>query len=340
MEELTTRQAEILSAVTERYIATGRPVGSKDLCRMGDFDISPSTMRGELASLEALGFLGHPHTSAGRVPTDRGYRFFVDNAAGDAAGRYPVRSPVPGELEGEIGYAIQEAAELLAGATGLLAMVSSPEQGDKAIKHIEVLQLQPDLVTVVVITAAGGVTRKLFVFDEALDPGLVKWAHSYLNDAACGLDQGSRLLRIRLNEAELSPGERAFVEAISPALLEADDTAGRRLVMEGAPRLLSRLEEDGDFSARELIEMLDRQDVLLRMLRSALAEYRVYLRIGSEFPTTAMRGCSLVAANYGLAHRNMGTVGVLGPTRMDYPVVIGNVEQTARCLSRFIEEIY
>lgn len=340
MDNLTTRQARILAAVAERYIATGRPVGSKYLCREGEFGVSSSTIRSELARLESLGYLSHPHTSAGRLPTDRGYRYYVDNNVHGSPGRLANAPMVPGELEGEIGKAIHYAAELLARTTGLLAMISSPEQGNAAIQHVEVLQLQPDLITVVVISASGGVTRKLFVFDEPVDTGLVNWAHGYLNDVATGLDIGSRILRLRLAEAELDQRERAFIDTVAPALLEQAEGYGSGLVMEGAPKLLARVEVESSFTARELVEMLDRQDELLYMLRSALAEYRVYLRIGSELPAAAMSGLSLVAANYGVAHRNLGTVGVLGPTRMDYPAVIGDVEATARCLSEFIEEIY
>ncbi len=339
MKELTPRQAEILRQVTRLYIATGRPVGSKSLRRECGFSVSASTIRSELARLEEMGYLDHPHTSAGRVPTDHGYRFYVDSS-GAGEGRRARCEIEPQALGDEIGDAIRYAAALLARTTGFLAMVSSPEQGDITIRHVEVLQLQPDLVTVVVITGSGGVARKLFVFDEPVDPGLVNWARGYLNDAVTGLYLGSRLLRLRLAEADLGPREREFIDAISPALLESPAGQGENLVMEGAPALLARLEAENGFRARDLVEMLERQDELLAILRSALVEYRVYLRIGSELPAAAMQRCSLVAANYGLAHRNLGTVGVLGPRRMDYPAVIGSVEATARCLSEFIEEIY
>ncbi len=339
MENPTPRQAQILSAVAECYIATGRPVGSKHLCRKAGFDVSPSTMRAELARLEEMGYLRQPHTSAGRVPTDRGYRFYVDHAP-----RYARAPKAPEELmlslKGEVGEAIRGAAALLARSTGMLAMISSPERGDVSIRHIEVLQLQPDLVAVVVINATGGVSRKLFAFEGSVDPGLVKWAHGFLNDAAVGLDQGSRLLKHRLADAELEPMEKSFIEALSPALLEYSGGDGPELVMEGAPKLLSRLELEDDFDVRDLVEMLDRRDELMKMLGSTLAEYRVFLRIGRENPSAAMRGCTLVAANYGPSDRNLGTVGVLGPTRMDYPVIIGSVEQTARCLSSYLEEIF
>ena len=339
MDKPTPRQARILSAVAARYIDTGRPVGSKYLCSEAGFDVSPSTMRAELVRLEEMGYLNQPHISAGRIPNDRGYRFYVDSAPPGTA-RSAVSAELVISLEGEVDEAIRRAAALLARTTGMLAMISSPEQGDVSIRHIEVLQLQPDLVAVVVITATGGVTRKLFAFEGPVDPGLVKWAHGYLNDAAVGLDQGSRLLNHRLVEPDLDPVERSFMEALAPALLGQPNGEGPELVVEGAPKLLSRLELEDDFEARDLVEMLDRRDELRRLLGSALAEYKVFLRIGREIPSVAMRGCSLVAANYGPSHRNLGTVGVLGPTRMDYPVIIGSVAQTARCLSSYLEEIY
>lgn len=339
MHELTTRQAEILAAVTRLFIKSGRPVGSRFLSAQAGFQLSPSTLRNELAGLERVGLLDHPHTSAGRVPTDKGYRFYVDNLAGRKnAG---VRTPAAlDNLEGELEEALREATARLAKATGLLAMASLPARNDAAIKHVEVLRLNPDLVMVVVITANGGVTKRLFAFDEPVDKGLVNWARSFLNDSLGGIDIGSRLLQIRLDEPELEPVERGFIDAISPAFSQVPDGSDDLLFIEGASRLVSRLERDDEESAFRVVRMLDRQDEILKLLRYALEEYRVCLRIGSELPAADIQNCSLVASGYGYAHRNLGSVGVLGPMRMDYPVIIGSVEKTARSLSQFIEEIF
>lgn len=339
MIELSTRQAEILAAVTQLFIKSGRPVGSRYLSDQAGFDLSPSTLRSELAVLERMGYLGHPHTSAGRVPTDKGYRFYVDSLTEKK--RSGARAPVKlDHLEGEVEDALRAATAMLARTTGLLAMASMPKQGDAAIRHIEVLRLNPDLVMVVVITATGGVTKRLFAFSEPVDKGLVSWARSFLNDSLAGLDLGSRLLQIRLDEFDLAPVERDFIEAVKPALAQVPDGGGEMLFTEGASRLVSRLERDDEPSAFKVVRMLDRQDEMLGLLRYALEEYRVCLRIGSELPAAEIQHCSLVAAGYGYDHRNLGTVGVLGPMRMDYPMVISSVERTARSLSQFIEEIF
>ncbi len=335
---LTPRLAKILTAVIEYHVATGKPVGSKFLCQNGELGVSPSTVRGELARLEKLGFLKHPHTSAGRMPTDKGYRFYVDTSAREKRGRQLAALSDDAELQGEIEGALRRCAGFLAGATGLLAMVSAPSQDGTAIKHVEVLQLHPEMVVVVVITASGGVAKKLFVFGEPIDTGLVNWARSYLNEAAAGQQLGSRRLMMRLEEPGLSELERSFLSAVSCVFGASEEVRG--LYVDGASSFFSRLEADGSPAVRSLMEMLDRQDEIIKLLGAAMTEHQVYLRIGREMPAAAMRGCSLVAANYGVAHRNLGTVGVLGPTRMDYPRVIGSVEHTARTLSRLVEEIY
>jgi heat-inducible transcriptional repressor len=339
MDELTPRLEKILTAVIENFVATGRPVGSKYLNQRGDFGLAPSTLRNELAHLERLGYLGHPHTSAGRVPTDKGYRFYVDNTSR--------RRQLPAGgldetnlLEGELEEALRYAAGLLARHTGLLALVSAPLKDNTAIEHVEVLQLHPDMIMVVVITASGGVRKKLLVFDDQVDSGLVDWARGFLNDAVCGLDLGSRLLGLKLKEAELSPAERIFIDSLAGAFEDASAVDGAGLYVEGVSRFFSRLEEDGSTHVRYLMELIDRQEEILGLLQEALQEQSIYLRIGRELSRPAMHECSLVAASYGVAHRNLGTVGVLGPTRMDYTRVIYSVRHTAWSLSRFVEEIY
>lgn len=336
MRELTPRLAEILEAVIESYVETGRPVGSRYLFQCGGFGLAPSTLRCEMARLEQLGYLDHPHTSAGRVPTDRGYRFYVDARVRE---NRRVGSDEPEIAGAELEDALQRAAGALSRATGLLAMVSAPLRDDAAIRHIEVLRLHPEMVMVVVITGSGGIAKKVIVFDEPVDAGLVDWARGFLGEVATGLEPGSRRLMLRLEEHELSPAERAFIGALAPALAEAPASAAG-LYLEGAARFFTRLEEEGAQQANRLMQLLDRQEEVLELLRAALDERSVYLRIGREMPQAVMQSCSFVAAGYGVARRSLGVVGVLGPTRMDYPAVIGNVRYAADRLSRFVEEIY
>jgi heat-inducible transcriptional repressor len=204
---------------------------------------------------------------------------------------------------------------------------------------VEVLLLQPQVAMVVVITSTGGVTKRVISYDSPVDPGLVDWASAYLNEALGGLDVGSRMLQSRL----AAPGgvrESAFLATLAPAFTELEDTAESTLFMDGAARLLSehRLQELSQIGA--LMEVLEHRRALLGVLRESLTEPSVYLRIGSENAAPELRSLSLVAANYGLARRNLGAVSVIGPLRMDYPGAIIAVRQAASELSRFVAEVY
>lgn len=341
MENLSPRLEKILISVVEYHIATGKPVGSRYLSNTADLGVSPSTVRSELARLEAMGYLDHPYTSAGRVPTDKGYRFYVDNFFKERRKKCQAAHVFKhGELGAEIEDALRNSASLLARSTGLLALVSAPSQNNAAIKHVEVLQLHPDLLMVVVITASGGITKKLFMFDAPVDPGLVGWARGYLNESVCNIDLGSRRLRLRLEEADLSQTESDFLKAIAPAFTDLPEGGTGGLYLDGVSGFFSQVEHDKDCSIHDLMGLLDRQEEILSLLNSALMEQRVYLLIGREMPAQALRGLSLVAANYGIVQRNLGTVGVLGPTRMDYETAIINVERAAKTLSSYVEEIF
>ena len=195
---LTERQAEILRRVVEEYVASGEPVGSKHLVARAAMTVSPSTVRAELAELERSGLLTHPHTSAGRVPTEAGYRFYADFLLERLE---PRPSPFPLALaaaRSELEAALQETTETLSQATRLLALVSAPRLQTATVRHIEVLVLQPQVLMVVMITSTGGVSKRLFALADALDMGLALWAGEYLNEELAGLELGSAALRRRV----------------------------------------------------------------------------------------------------------------------------------------------
>jgi heat-inducible transcriptional repressor len=316
-------------------------VGSKWLAEQDDIPWGPSTIRAEFARLEELGLLQHPHTSAGRVPTDRGYRQYVDGYL-EGGEQVPERPPKLGLslMRREVDEAMRATTEQLSQVTNLLAIVSAPPIAATTIKHVEVLLLQPQLAMVVVITSTGGVTKRVTPYDAPVDPGLVNWAASYLNEVLGGMGLGARMLHNRLFAPELGDVERRFLETLAPAFTELEETAEANLFVGGAERLLSedRLQELSQIG--DLMHMLEQRVALLSMLRSALEEPNVYLRIGAENETPELRSVSVVAANYGLPTRNLGAVSVLGPVRMDYPRAIVSVRQAAAELSRFVAEIY
>ena len=205
---------------------------------------------------------------------------------------------------------------------------------------MEVLLLQPQVAMVVVITSTGGVTKRVISYDEPVDAGVVDWAASYLNEALGSMDVGSRMVLSKLAAPELGERERGFLLTLAPAFTELEQTSESNLFMEGAARLLSehRFQELSQIAG--LMEVLEHRRALLGVLRASLTEPSVYLRIGEENPTPELRSVSIVAANYGLAARNLGSVSVVGPVRMDYPRAIGAVREAARELSRFVAEVY
>src|SRR6266496_2903919 len=205
---LTPRQRELLARVVEEYVATGQPVGSKHLVERAGLNVSPSTVRNELAELESRGLLSHPHTSAGRVPTEQGYRFYADEllARQDTRpGGFPLDLSA---LKRVVDSALEATSEMLSQVTRLLALVSAPPFESSTVRHVEVLLLQPQTVMVVVITSTGGVTKRVYPFPEPVDPMLADWAAEYLNDRVAGLELGSHVLRRRLDDPGLGRRER------------------------------------------------------------------------------------------------------------------------------------
>ena len=218
--ELTDRQRSLLRGLVEEHIATGEPVGSKTLVERTGLRVSSSTVRAELAELEALGLLTHPHTSAGRVPTEAAYRYYAD-------GLLERLEPNPGAFpldlsaaQAEVESALQATTEMLSAVTRLLALVSAPPLESATIRHVEVLLLQPQVVMIVVITSAGAVTKRIYAFAEPVDPGLANWAGQYLNDTLAGLQPGTHQLRQRFEDASLSERESAFLATLRPTFTE------------------------------------------------------------------------------------------------------------------------
>ena len=337
---LTTRQEEILARVVEEYVSTGAPVGSKKLVESARIEASASTVRNELAVLEEQGLLMHPHTSAGRVPTEIGYRFYVDQLLERL-------EPKPAELlldlsnaRSQVDSALLATTEALSQLTHLLALVSAPPLEATQVHHIEVLVLQPQLVMVVVITSTGGVSKRLFAFADPVDPGLAEWASEYLNERLADLYLGPRLLRSRFDEVEVGSRERSFLEELRPAFTDLVETGEQTLYVGGAAGLLDEFRADDLHAYRRLLEVLEQRAALLELMRATLMSKRPFVRMGAELADPELLSVSLVSAPYGLRHRNLGTVSLLGPTRMDYVKAIDAVRAAAHELSRFVEEMY
>ena len=327
--------------VVDDYLRTGQPVASRTIAGRRELQCSPSTVRNELAQLEELGLLAHPHVSAGRVPTDAGHRYVVDRilSTGDALPA-PRRRLGVSLIRQEVEEVVRSTTETLSQMTNLLAVVSAPSINAATIRHVEVLALQPQVVMVVIINSTGGVSKMLATFEGTVDPGLVAWAAEYLNERLIGHEVGARLLHQRLVDPDLSAQERAFLERFVPAFAQLASDNEDALFVDGTARLFQTAGLGDSAQVQELVGLLEQRVALLRILRAALAQDGVYVRIGHENELPAMHSLALVATGYGMAQRKLGTVSVIGPVRMDYAGAIATVRDAAHELSRFVENAY
>ena len=338
---LTERQAEILRRVVEEYVASGEPVGSKHLVARAAMTVSPSTVRAELAELERSGLLTHPHTSAGRVPTEAGYRFYADFLLERLE---PRPSPFPLALaaaRSELEAALQETTETLSHATRLLALVSAPRLQTATVRHIEVLILQPQVLMVVMITSTG---RRV---EAALRAG--RRPRHGPRPLGGGVPE-RRARRARARERGAAPTLRrpgavrsraripgARCDPPSPSSTGEDE---QRLYVGGAASLLGEVRADELEACQRLLEALEKRAAILELLGETLGSRRPFVRVGVELDNPALRDVALVGASYGLSTRTLGAVSLVGPLRMDYEKAIRSVRAAAHELSRFVEAVY
>ena len=344
--QLTERQSQLLVAVVLEFQATGRPVGSRSLVDSGVVSASTSTVRYELGRLEELDLLDQPHTSAGRVPTDAGYRVYLDLLhAGKAPSAASMPVPRPDFAVNpatRLDEALEETTHALAEATGLLALVTAPSASGAVIRHIEVLQLQPTMLVVVCITATGDVTRHVVTTAQPIDPGLVDWAGAYLNERVTGMALGQNSVRTRLRSPELDASERAMLALLEPAFT---DLVGEShdVHVGGSPALIRELGADVQ-GVINLVHVLEERRRLLGALRrvaspSAAATRRVCVRVGDENELPELRPLSVVGAAYGMAHRPLGIVGLIGPRTMDYRLAMVATSTAADLLSLLADDL-
>ncbi len=343
---LTERQRTILNAVTERYIGAGTPISSKELAGTVGLQVSSSTVRNEFALLEDKGYLTHPHTSAGRIPTDLGYREFVDYLMSGALARPTARRGLADvilseDLAGEIDTALRQATDAMSKASNLLALVLAPRVSGARLSHVELLALQPHQVMYVFIVSTGAVMKGMIDWPAAVDAGLMTWARTYLNEMLGDHILTARLVRRVLANPELSSRESSLLRALAPAFEKlVDEQYEEELYVGGTATLLTEQRLEDVSSLRDLLALLEERFVLLQMLRTALSAGTVVVRIGSEHEAAALQPFSVVAASYGLPQRRLGTVSLVGPTRMDYEMAIATVRETSQLLSELVGERY
>ena len=330
------RRAKILlKTLVERYIAEGQPVGSRALSRYSGLDLSPATIRNIMSDLEELGFISSPHTSAGRVPTPRGYRIFVDTLLTIKPLEQMEMSQIEGNLHPDNPQRlISTASQLLSQLSHFAGVVASPRRKTAAFRHIEFLSLSERRILLIIVTPDGNVQNRILFPDKSYTPAQLSMAANFLNQNYAGLTFDD--IRQRVQE-ELKQLHQDMTLLMTTAL-EASDQAlnenTENYVISGEKNLLDSADLSSNMARlRGLFELFEKKTLFVQILDMSTRAQGVQIFIGGESGAALLDECSVVTAPYSVDGQVVGTVGVIGPTRMAYERVIPIVDITAKLLS-------
>jgi heat-inducible transcriptional repressor len=335
---LDERKLTVLRAIVEDYVSTTEPVGSKTLVDRHHFDVSPATIRNDMAVLEEQGFIAQPHTSAGRIPTDKGYRLFVDRLSSvkplSGAERRAIESFLAGAYS--LDDVVMRTVRLLVQLTRQVAVVQYPSLTRSAIRHIELVPLAPTKLLLVLITDTGRVEQCTVDVPSPWDDTSVSHVRSVLNACLGGHKLADAAAMVTDLSDRIPVEERANANAVFSVLLASlIERNEEKIVFAGTANLAAH-----DFSKglREVLEALEEQVVLMRLLGEATDPAIVTVTIGSEHQVAGLAATSVVSTGYGNAAQPLAKLGVLGPTRMDYPGTMGAVRAVARYVGQILME--
>ena len=335
---LEDRRLAVLRAIVEDYVSTREPVGSKALVERHALGVSSATIRNDMAVLEEEGFIAQPHTSAGRIPTDLGYRAFVDRLSGVKPLSPAERRAISDFLAGAVDLddVMARSVRLLAQLTRQVALVQYPSLVQSTVLHVELVRLSGTRLLLVLIADTGRVEQRTVDLPTAMTDDDVTSLRARIVSSVIGercADLGERLAPL---VDAVDPALRPAVAAVVAGLIDATaDTVEQRVVLGGTANL-ARYRDSFAISLEPVLEALEEQVVLLRLLGEVSADFTV--RIGHENPVEDLQGTSLVATGYGRGDSVIAGVGVVGPTHMDYPGTMASVRAVAQYLSRILDE--
>lgn len=344
--ELQSRKREILRAVVRHYVETAEPVGSEWLAETHDFGVRSATIRNEMAEMAELGYLQQPHTSAGRIPSDKGYRFYVDWLITPRALTTVQRQHLRERLEksrAEVERVLQQTCQMLSALTHYVSMATAPEIEQDAVRQIHLSVLDRRRLLVVVALASGRVEHAIMPAHTDLMSVELERIEQLVNGAVRGRTIPQAILEAGPEPAEpLSADGDSILQAVTAAVREAlarihSEEPGE-VVVEGTIAVLRQPEFQSGDSVRGLVELLEERRQLFSILRDVYTR-EAQVIIGSESPDRRMQSCSLVAARYRVMGRYVGTIGVLGPTRMDYDRTVPAVRYMARSVGEILTRL-
>jgi heat-inducible transcriptional repressor len=332
---LNDRAQALLKTLVERYIADGQPVGSRALSRYSGLDLSPASIRNVMADLEEMGFIASPHTSAGRVPTARGYRLFVDTLLQVRPLAELEITQLEGHIDpGSVERIVASASHLLSDLTNFAGIVSAPKHRSVAFRHLEFLSLAEKRVLVIIVSPEGDVQNRILFTDRSYTPSELTEATNFVNQHYAGLHFEEIRLRIRDELRQLHADMSNLMTSALELGNQAASDSAENVVISGERHLLDVEDLSSNMARlRQLFGLFEKKTELLRLLDLSSRANGVQIFIGNESGLLPLDECSVVTAPYEVDGQVVGTVGVIGPTRMAYERVIPIVDITAKLIS-------
>ena len=346
MNDISGRAKKILHAVVSEYLSTGEPVGSETVTRRYGVEVSPATVRTVMSDLEEQGLLRHTHTSAGRIPTDRGLRYYVDTLL-------RVRSLSQVEKEGirervapsasDLQQVMQRSTTVLRELSHLAVVVQAPRPDSDSISHVEFVRLRDNNLLAVIASGSGQIQNKLVALEAPLSSGDLERINNYLNSLVAGLTLAEVRARIakEIEDERLAQGQESQLRSRALELVKAavpeSPVPSAQILVEGQSNLLAAT-EDVD-RAKRVLRTLEEKDLIVRLLDRTLSAPGICVFIGAEANFPDLTDISVVAASYGTEGRPLGTIGVIGPSRMNYSKVIPLVDFTAEVITEALPKL-
>lgn len=336
---LSERRLEVLRAIVQDYVGTEEPVGSKALTERHNLKVSPATIRNDMAALEDEGFIAQPHTSAGRIPTDKGYRLFVDKLAGVKPLSSPERRAITNFLDGAVDLddVVGRTVRLLAQLTRQVAVVQYPSLTRSTVRHVELLGLAPARLMLVLITDTGRVEQRMIDCPAPIGETVLADLRARLNSRVVGQRFTEVPSLVQDLPESFDADDRGTISAVLATLLETLVEETEERLMIGGTANLTRFGHDFPLTIRPVLEALEEQVVLLKLLGEA-KDPGMTVRIGHENHHEGLSSTSVVSVGYGSGDEAVAKLGVVGPTRMDYPGTMGAVRAVARYVGQILAE--
>jgi heat-inducible transcriptional repressor len=339
MAELSERQQAILKLVVTEYISSAIPVASQGLLQSHKLGVSSATVRNDMSYLEELGYISHPHTSAGRVPTDKGYRYFVEWLMDDVSLPVQEQEKIRAQfqtVETDITEWTQAAASALAGLVHTASVVTLPAAPQCRLKHINLVSVQDSVVLLVVVLAEGAVRQQMLTMPQPVTEVETDAISHRLN----ALFKGRIADQISLNATAMSATENAVKEHLVKLMAQADTQKYQNAYFDGVLNMLSQPEFAQAERMRQIVELLHSRGLLSSILSEVITGEGVKVTIGQENSSESLQNVSLVLSRYGVGGDISGLIGVLGPTRMHYDRAITAVRYTCLIMNELMREYY